>query len=111
MARMNRAPRLSVPEVGRHLGTLVRQGRLAEHRTARGVADDAGVSLATLKRIEAGSLSVSLESWLVVLQAVCLLQRLAALRDPIAEHVLQGTGARRGGRRRLDVRPARSPRG
>lgn len=97
---MPRHPHLSIPEVGRHLGGLVRQARLAHGMTVQTLSLDARVSLATVKRIEAGSLSVSLGGWLAVLQAVSLLQRVAAIRDPIAQALHEGTGARRGGRRR-----------
>lgn len=90
-------------EVGRDLGQLVRQARLLEYRTLKTVALDARVSVATVKRIEAGSLGVSLASWFAVLETVSLLQRVAAIRDPIAQAVLEGIGARRGGRcRALD---------
>jgi transcriptional regulator with XRE-family HTH domain len=92
--------RLTTDEVAHHLGGLVRQARLAHYTTVERLASDARVSIATVKRIEAGSGSVSLKAWLAVFESTCLLQRLAAVQDPIAESVLAGTGARRGGRKR-----------
>ena len=91
---------LTVPQAARHLGGLVRQARLAHLMTMQTLAQDARVSLATVKRIEAGSLGVSMGGWLAVFKAASLLQRVASLRDPIAKSVGEGTGARRGGRRR-----------
>ncbi len=93
-------PPMTAPQVARHLGGLVRQARLALLMTQQNVAQNARVSVATLKRIEDGGMGVSLGSWLAAFQAVSMLQQLAALSDPVAQAVLDGTSAKRGGRRR-----------
>ena len=72
----------STEQVGRHLGALTRQARLARRWTLAELAERARVSPATLKRIEGGSLSASLGAWLGVLERVGLLSRLAEIRDP-----------------------------
>lgn len=80
---------------GRHLGALVRQARIARRWTMAELAERARVSLATLKRIEGGSLSTSLGAWLAVLERVGLMSRLAELRDPASEALLNATRAKR----------------
>lgn len=80
---------------GRHLGALVRQARIARRWTMAELAERARVSLATLKRIEGGSLSTSLGAWLAVLERVGLMSRLAELRDPASEALLNETRAKR----------------
>lgn len=80
---------------GRHLGALVRQARIARNWTLAELAERARVSLATIKRIEGGSLSTSLGAWLAVLERVGLLHRLAELRDPASEALLNETRAKR----------------
>lgn len=84
---------------GHHLGALVRQARLARRWTMVELAERARVSLATLKRIEGGSLSTSLGAWLAVLERVGLLSRLAELRDPASEALLNDTRAKRARRK------------
>ena len=80
---------------GRHLGALVRHARIARRWTMAELAERARVSLATLKRIEGGSLSTSLGAWLAVLERVGLMSRLAELRDPASEALLNETRAKR----------------
>lgn len=80
---------------GHHWGALVRQARLARKWTLAELAERARVSLATLKRIEGGSLSTSLGAWLAVLERVGLMSRLAELRDPTSETLLNETRAKR----------------
>lgn len=80
---------------GHHLGTLVRQGRLARAWTLAELAERARVSLATLKRIESGSLSASLGAWLAVLERVGLLTALTELRDPTSAALLDATRIQR----------------
>ena len=80
---------------GRHLGALVRQARIARNWTLAELAERAKVSLATLKRIEGGSLSTSLGAWLAVFERVGLLSRLAELRDQASEALLNETRAKR----------------
>ncbi|CAM5263729.1 hypothetical protein RLIN73S_00663 [Rhodanobacter lindaniclasticus] len=57
------------------------------------LAERARVSLATLKRIEGGSLSTSLGAWLAVFERVGLMSRLTELRDPVSEALLNETRA------------------
>lgn len=80
---------------GNHLGALVRQARLARKWTLAELAERARVSMATLKRIEGGSLSTSLGAWLAVLERVGLMARLTELRDPTSEALLNETRAKR----------------
>ncbi|PKL94560.1 MAG: hypothetical protein CVV18_08570 [Gammaproteobacteria bacterium HGW-Gammaproteobacteria-8] len=84
-----------VEATGRHLGALVRQARVARNWTMAELAERARVSLATLKRIEGGSLSTSLGAWLAVFERVGLMSRLAELRDPASEALLNHTRAKR----------------
>lgn len=88
-----------VDKAGRHLGALVRQARLARRWTLAELAERARVSPATLKRIEAGSLSASLGAWLAVLERVGLLPRLQAIDDPASRALLDETRAKRARRR------------
>lgn len=78
-----------------HLGALVRQARIARRWTMAELSERARVSLATLKRIEGGSLSTSLGGWLAVLERVGLMSRLTELRDPASEALLNETRAKR----------------
>ncbi len=80
---------------GRHLGLLVRQARLARQWTQAELAERSRVSMATLKRIEAGALSTSLGAWLAVLERVGLMSRLAELGDSTSEALLNETRAKR----------------
>lgn len=84
-----------VTTTGQHLGALVRQARIARRWTMAELAERARVSLATLKRIESGSLSTSLGAWLAVLERVGLMSRVAELRDPASEALLNETRAKR----------------
>jgi transcriptional regulator with XRE-family HTH domain len=92
-----------VQATARHLGALVRQARLARRWTLAELAERARVSVATLKRVEKGALSASLGVWLSVLERVGLLPRLAELRDPSSEALLNETRARRVRRKRADA--------
>ena len=73
----------------------MRQARLARQWTLANLAERARVSIATLKRIEGGSLSASLGAWLGVVERVGLLSRLTELRDPSSEALLNETRAKR----------------
>lgn len=84
---------------GQHLGALVRKARVARQWTVAELAERARVSVATLKRIESGALSVSLGAWLAVLERVGLLSLLAGLRDPASEALLNQTRAKRSRRK------------
>jgi transcriptional regulator with XRE-family HTH domain len=87
----------------RHFGVLVRQARLARRWTVAELAERAGVSQATLKRLEKGAASASLGLWLAVFERLGLLPRVMALRDPASEALLNETRARRGRRSRADA--------
>lgn len=87
----------------RHLGTLVRQARLARVWTQAELAERARVSLATLKRIEAGAVEASLGSWLSVLDRLGLLPLLQALKDPTSAALLSSTQAKRSRRSEEDL--------
>lgn len=78
-----------------HLGQLVRQARLARSWTQRGLAERARISLATLKRLEAGAVEVSLGGWLSVFDSLGLLSLLGELADPASAALLDTTKARR----------------
>ncbi|HTY51452.1 MAG TPA: helix-turn-helix domain-containing protein [Steroidobacteraceae bacterium] len=82
-------------EVARHLGALVRQGRLARRWTVAELAERARVGTATLKRIEKGAPSVSLGVWLSVFERLGLLPLLKELEDPAAAALLNETRAKR----------------
>ena len=86
-------------EAARHLGTLVRQARLARRWTLFELAERARVSTATLKRIEKGEPSTSLGVWLSVFERLGLLPRLLELSDPASEALLNETRARRARRK------------
>jgi transcriptional regulator with XRE-family HTH domain len=79
-----------------HLGHVVRQARLARRWTQAALAERARVSLATLKRIESGSISASLGAWLGVMEQVGLLSLVRQLRDPASEALLNDTRVKRG---------------
>lgn len=86
-------------EVARHLGALVRQARLARGWTLAELAERSRVSLATTKRIENGSSSASLASWLALFERLGLLTRLRELEDPASEALLNQTRAQRARRK------------
>lgn len=90
-------------KTGRHLGALVRQARLARAWTLSELAERARVSLATIKRIEGGSLSASLGAWLSVLERLGLLSPLSELRDPASAALLDATRIRRARRKAPDA--------
>jgi transcriptional regulator with XRE-family HTH domain len=86
-------------DAARHLGTLVRHGRLARRWTIAELAERARVGTATLKRVERGSPSASLGVWLAVFERLGQLPLLKALQDPGAEALLDATRIQRGRRR------------
>jgi transcriptional regulator with XRE-family HTH domain len=79
----------------RHLGALVRQGRLARQWTIAELAERAAVGVATLNRIEKGASSASLGVWLPVFERLGLLPLLQNLSDPAAQALLDDTRAKR----------------
>lgn len=88
-----------------HLGTLIRQARLARSWTQQGLAERARLSLATLKRMEGGGVEVSLGGWLAAFESLGLLSLFSDLRDPASAALLDQTRtqrARRGKRDDLD---------
>lgn len=86
-------------EAARHLGALVRRARLARGWTLAELAERSRVSLATIKRIEAGASSASLASWLLLFERLGLLPKLRALEDPASEALLNETRAKRARRK------------
>lgn len=89
----------SALEVSRHLGALVRQGRLARQWTIAELAERARVGTATVKRIEKGAPSVSLGVWLSLFECLALLPLLMRLEDPAAAALLDDTRAKRARRK------------
>jgi transcriptional regulator with XRE-family HTH domain len=87
----------------RQLGTLVRQARLARVWTQSELAERARVGLATLKRIEAGTVAASLGAWLSVLDRLGLLPLLQSLKDPASAALLSSTQAKRSRRSKTDL--------
>jgi len=83
----------------RHLGALVRQGRLARQWTIAELAERARIGTATLKRVEKGSPSVSLGVWLSVFELVGLLPLVTRMEDPAAAALLDETRRKRARRR------------
>ena len=89
----------AVQSSARHLAMLVRQGRLARRWSRAELAERARVSVETLKRMEAGSVSTSLGIWLSVLERLGLLPRIAAISDPASQALLDETRAKRARRK------------
>jgi transcriptional regulator with XRE-family HTH domain len=87
-------------DAARHLGALVRQGRLARQWTLAELAERARIGAATLKRIEKGAPSVSLGAWLSACESLGLLPLLHTLADPAAAALLDDTRAQRARRKR-----------
>lgn len=88
-----------VEEVARHLGTLLRQRRLARHWTLAELAERARVGTATVKRMEKGAPSVSMAMWLSVFERLGMLPLLKALEDPAAAALLDETRTKRARRK------------
>lgn len=86
-------------EVAQHLGSLVRQARLARRWTIADLAERARAGTATIKRIEAGSSAVSLGTWLSAFECLGLLPLLKNLRDPVATALLDETRIQRARRK------------
>jgi transcriptional regulator with XRE-family HTH domain len=92
------------------LGTSIAAQRLERNWLQRELAQAAGVSLATLRRLEAGQ-SVQLANWLRVLSALGLLDRLDLLLakdDPFAALEQQRTQPKRQRASRKAPEPAPS---
>lgn len=83
----------------RHLGALVRQGRLARRWTIAELAERARIGTATLKRMEKGAPSVALGVWLSVLELVGLLPAIMKLDDPVSAALLDETRVKRARRK------------
>ena len=86
-------------EVAHHLGSLVRQARLARHWTMADLAERARVGTATITRIEGGATSASLSAWLSAFECLGLLPLLKNLQDPVAAALLNETRAKRARRK------------
>jgi len=66
-------------EIGAHIKTW----RLLLELRADQVAERAGISLGTLRKIESGDLSVGLTAFLETLRSLALLQRVISSLDPL----------------------------
>jgi transcriptional regulator with XRE-family HTH domain len=90
-------------ETARHLGTLVRQARLARQWTIEELAERARIGTATLKRVEKGAPSATLGVWLSLFERLGLLPLFKDLEDPTSEALLDETRTRRARRARADL--------
>lgn len=89
----------AVEQAARHLGSLVRQARLARQWTVVELAERARIGTATLKRLERGASSVSLGVWLLVFESLGLLRLLSDLEDPVSAAILNETQSKRARRK------------
>ena len=103
---MRRSEKAFLSDVGTStaakLGVAVKAARLARGRTQQDTAERARCSKPTVSRIERGDVSVSLSSWLGVLEAVDLLHLLSKLAEPAADaagEALRATQTRQRGTR------------
>jgi transcriptional regulator with XRE-family HTH domain len=85
----------AVVKTASHLGSLVRQARLARSWTQQGLAERARISLATLKRMEGGAVEISLGGWLAVFESLGLLPLFSGLRDPASAALLDTSKTQR----------------
>lgn len=84
-------------QVALALGRSARNARVARGWSREELAQRASTSTATLQRLEGGGVGIALGTWLSVLDVLGMLRqlRLQELRDPVAEHVLDQTRAKR----------------
>jgi transcriptional regulator with XRE-family HTH domain len=83
--------RFATPAVTRQaklLGQRVRQARQARLWSQVELAERSRTSADTIKRLEKGSVAVSLGAWLGVLERLGLLAQLDAVQDPAANALL-----------------------
>jgi ribosome-binding protein aMBF1 (putative translation factor) len=93
-----RAEEFASPEVLRtvgHLGSLVRDARLARGMPQSELAARARISAQTIMRIEAGSPATSVGNLLSAMEQLGLLTLLTELRDRSSEHLLSAHKPRR----------------
>lgn len=88
-----------VDATARHLGTLLRQRRLARGWTLDELAERARVGTATLKRMEKGTPTVAMGVWLSVFERLGLISLLKELSDPTAAALLDETRVKRARRK------------
>ncbi|MEO8112920.1 MAG: helix-turn-helix transcriptional regulator [Phenylobacterium sp.] len=94
------------PQIERALGERLEAIRLSRNLTQAQVAEEAGISVSTLKRLERGG-SISLDAFIRVLSALRLQDHLAALLpDPGVRPVERAT---RKGHVRQRARPKSRP--
>lgn len=84
-----------VQAAARHLGSLIRQARLARKWSQTLLAERARVSKPTLSRIEKGAVEPSIGLWLAVLEALGLSSIPRDVRDPVSEALLNTTRTQR----------------
>lgn len=75
----------------KHLARLVKTARKARGWSQESLAERARISPATMNRLEKGGVSVSLGTWLAVMERLGLLQKLDQLRDPVSDAILERT--------------------
>ena len=96
--------RVATPAVTRQaklLGLRVRQARQARLWSQVELAERARTSADTIKRLEQGSVTVSLGAWLGVLERLGLLAQLDAVQDQAASAMLQDAMPKRVRKRKL----------
>ena len=96
--------RFATPAVTRQaklLGQRMRQARQARLWSQVELAERARTSADTIKRLEQGSVAVSLGAWLGVLERLGLLAQLDAVQDPAANALLLDALPKRVRKRKL----------
>ncbi len=96
--------RFATPAVtfqAKRLGLRVRQARLARLWSQVELAERGRTSADTIKRLEQGSVAVSLGAWLGVLERLGLLAQLDAVQDQAAAALLQHAMPKRVRKRKL----------
>lgn len=96
---MKIVPSLSGQTVLTELGARMRQQRIAQNQTQARLAENSGVPLRTIERIEAGT-AVGFDSIIQVLRALDLMGNLDQLVPETDIVPMQLVGHRRSGRRR-----------
>lgn len=78
-----------------HLGTLMRQARLARSMTQAELAVRAKTSPATVIRVEKGSVETGLGTVLLMMEQLGLLAYVTAITDPTTQALLDHKGRKR----------------
>ncbi len=75
----------------KHLAGLVKNARKARGWSQESLAERARISPATMNRLEKGNVSISLGTWLAVMDRLGLLHKLDQLQDPVSDAILERT--------------------